>query len=112
MQLHANLGKAYKEKLVKEEKKRKEDEDDLKNIENQLKEKMKKVENLEEEVNQLEQEIEQEQEQKQKLGTESSSTVEMFGAAAAGGTERKDEETYPDGEGSPTASSTSQFLSF
>ena len=116
LQLHASLGKAYKEKFAMEEIKRKEDEDDLRNIEKQLKEKMDKVENLEKEVNQLEQEIEQEQElkkkQKQELGTVS--TVEMFGAAAAGETERKDEESYPIGEGSPTptASSTSQFLSF
>ena len=110
MQLHAHLGKAYQEKLAQEEIKRKEDEEDLKNIENQLQEKMKKVENLEEEVNQLEQEIEQEQ--KQKLATDSTVTVEMFGEGTAGETERKDEESYPIDEGSPTASSVSQFLSF
>ena len=116
MQLHTSLGKANKEKFVKEEKKRKEDEDGLRNIEKQLKEKIKKVENLEKEVNQLEQEVELEKEQKEKekqeLGVGTDSTVEMFGGAAAGGTERKDEESYPIGKGSPTASSTSQFLSF
>ena len=119
LQLQSNLGKAYKERFVKEEQKRKEDEEDLRNLEKQVKEKMEGFESLEEELKSLEEEVNQMEREKQKweqdLRTDTDTTVDqvqMFGAAVAGGTERKDERDYSVGEVSATASSKSQFLSF
>ena len=114
LELHANIEKVYRNKYVQEKKNMKEDEDELKNAEQQLMEKIKKVENLEQEI--LDLEAEQEKEQKQDLGSDSTTTAgpEVYGAtaAASGVTEKYEKESFTTGEGSLAATSKPEFLSF
>ena len=105
MQLNANFGKVYKEKIAKFEKNKKEAEDDLRKLEKEFERKKKKVDNLEKEVNQLQ------LEQKQDVGKQK---VRNISTCTATVDLHKDEESFTMGEGSPTdtVSSKSAFLSF
>ena len=105
VQLNANFGKVGKEKVAKLEKNKKEAEEDLRTIEKEFERKKKKVDNLEEEVNQLQMQLEQ----KKDVGKQK---VRNISTATATVDLHKDEESFTFREGSPTDTVSSKSAAF